>query len=172
LREASLFGVFFYVECHFLQTIKITGLGATMLNQYPAWKYFLLLIALGISVVFSLPNLYPDDYAVQVTTSQISLEVGTELEKNIVKLLDEAKIDSTRLEFIDRNILIRFEDSESQLAAQDALKNGLGSDYVAALNMAASTPEWLRSFGAGPMKLGLDLRGGVHFLLEVDMEKA
>ncbi len=143
-----------------------------MLNQYPAWKYFLLFIALGISVVFSLPNLYPDDYAVQVTTSQSSIDVGPELEQKVVKLLDEADIDSSKIEFKDRNILIRFENSEAQLAAQDVLKHGLGGDYVAALNMAASTPEWLRSLGAGPMKLGLDLRGGVHFLLEVDMEKA
>jgi preprotein translocase subunit SecD len=143
-----------------------------MLNQYPAWKYFLLLIALGVSVIFSLPNLYPDDYAVQVTGSQSTVEVGADLEEKIVKLLTNADIDTNKVEFNDRNILIRFKDSESQLAAQDVLKHSLGGDYVAALNMAASTPEWLRSLGAGPMKLGLDLRGGVHFLLEVDMEKA
>tara|TARA_R110002049_G_scaffold1122_4_gene8250 strand:+ start:71 stop:1927 length:1857 start_codon:yes stop_codon:yes gene_type:complete len=143
-----------------------------MLNQYPAWKYFLLLIALGVSVIYSLPNLYPDDYAVQVTGSQTTIEVGADLEEKIVKLLTNADIDTNKVEFNDRNILIRFKDSQSQLAAQDVLKHSLGGDYVAALNMAASTPEWLRSFGAGPMKLGLDLRGGVHFLLEVDMEKA
>lgn len=143
-----------------------------MLNHYPAWKYLLLLVALGVSVIYSLPNLYPDDYAVQVTGSQSTIEVGADLEEKIVKLLTNADIDTNKVEFNDRNILIRFKDSESQLAAQDVLKHSLGGDYVAALNMAASTPEWLRSFGAGPMKLGLDLRGGVHFLLEVDMEKA
>tara|TARA_R110002167_G_scaffold219334_1_gene423950 strand:+ start:1020 stop:2876 length:1857 start_codon:yes stop_codon:yes gene_type:complete len=143
-----------------------------MLNHYPAWKYLLLLVALGVSVIYSLPNLYPDDYAVQVTGSQSTIEVGADLEEKIVKLLTNADIDTNKVEFNDRNILVRFKDSESQLAAQDVLKHSLGGDYVAALNMAASTPEWLRSFGAGPMKLGLDLRGGVHFLLEVDMEKA
>ncbi len=143
-----------------------------MLNQYPAWKYFLLLIALGISVIFSLPNLYPDDYAVQVTGSSTTIEVGPELEQKIVKILEDANIATSNIEFKDRNILIRFENSASQLLAQESLRHSLGGDYVAALNMAASTPEWLRSLGAGPMKLGLDLRGGVHFLLEVDMEKA
>lgn len=143
-----------------------------MLNQYPAWKYLLLLIALGISVVFSLPNLYPDDYAVQVTGSSASIEVSSEVESKINTLLNKANITPTKIEFKDKNILVRLPNSESQLAAQDVLRHGLSDDYVAALNMAASTPEWLKSLGAGPMKLGLDLRGGVHFLLEVDMEKA
>lgn len=159
-------------KCRALQTTKIIGLGATMLNQYPAWKYIILLIALTVSVVFSLPNLYPDDYAVQVTGASSTIDVGPELEQKVTKLLTDAKVDVSQVEFKERNLLLRFENSESQLAAQDALKHSLGSDYVAALNMAASTPEWLRSLGAGPMKLGLDLRGGVHFLLEVDMEKA
>ena len=143
-----------------------------MLNQYPAWKYFLLSIALVVSVIFSLPNLYPDDYAVQVTGSQSSIDVDAELQSRVKTLLNNAGLETKNVELKERNVLVRFESSEAQLAAQELLRNNLGGDYVAALNMAASTPEWLRSFGAGPMKLGLDLRGGVHFLLEVDMEKA
>lgn len=143
-----------------------------MLNQYPAWKYVLLLVALTVSVIFSLPNLYPDDYAVQVTGAQSTIDVGADLKQQVTQLLMSEDVEFTTVEFKERNLLIRFANSASQLAAQDILKHGLGSDYVAALNMAASTPEWLQAFGAGPMKLGLDLRGGVHFLLEVDMEKA
>ena len=143
-----------------------------MLNQYPAWKYLLLLVALTISVVFSLPNLYPDDYAVQVTGSESTTDIGADVEKQVIQLLTDNNIEFTNAALKERNLLIRFPNSESQLAAQDVLKHGLNNDYVAALNMAASTPDWLQSLGAGPMKLGLDLRGGVHFLLEVDMEKA
>jgi len=143
-----------------------------MLNQYPAWKYLLLSVALVLSVIFSLPNLYPDDYAVQVTGSQTTVEVGAELQSRVENLLNDAGLQTTNIELKERNLLMRFESSEAQLAAQELMRNNLGGDYVAALNMAASTPEWLRSLGAGPMKLGLDLRGGVHFLLEVDMEKA
>ncbi len=143
-----------------------------MLNQYPAWKYILLSIAFVVSVIFSLPNLYPDDFAVQVTGAQSSVEVGPDLQTRVESLLNEAGINQKQIEMKERNILVRFDTSEAQLAAQETLRNNLGGDYVAALNMAASTPEWLRGLGAGPMKLGLDLRGGVHFLLEVDMEKA
>ncbi len=143
-----------------------------MLNQYPAWKYILLSIAFVVSVIFSLPNLYPDDFAVQVTGAQSSVEVGPDLQTRVESLLNEAGITQKQIEMKERNILVRFDTSEAQLAAQETLRNNLGGDYVAALNMAASTPEWLRGLGAGPMKLGLDLRGGVHFLLEVDMEKA
>jgi preprotein translocase subunit SecD len=143
-----------------------------MLNQYPAWKYLLLSIALIVSVIFSLPNLYPDDFAVQVTGSQTNVSVDAELQDRVESILKNAGIETKSSELIERNVLIRFENSEAQLAAQETLRNNLGGDYVAALNMAASTPEWLQALGAGPMKLGLDLRGGVHFLLEVDMEKA
>ena len=143
-----------------------------MLNQYPAWKYLLLSIALILSVIFSLPNLYPDDFAVQVTSSQSTVEVGEPLQSQVDELLKKANIPTKSISLKDRNVLVRFQSSEAQLAAQELLRNNLGGDYVAALNMAASTPDWLKALGAGPMKLGLDLRGGVHFLLEVDMEKA
>jgi len=143
-----------------------------MLNKYPAWKYILIAIALTFGVIYSLPNLYPDDFAVQVTSIQSSAVADEALHSKVKKSLSDAGIAVKGSELVGNNILVRFDSNEQQLAAKDALARTLGNDYIAALNMAASTPDWLRSFGAGPMKLGLDLRGGVHFLLEVDMEKA
>jgi preprotein translocase subunit SecD len=143
-----------------------------MLNKYPAWKYILILIALTFGVIYSLPNLYPDDFAVQVTGTQSSVKADEVLHKKVTQTLSDAGLSIKSSAISGSNLLVRFEDNETQLIAKDVLKDQLGNDYIAALNMAPSTPSWLRSFGAGPMKLGLDLRGGVHFLLEVDMEKA
>ena len=143
-----------------------------MLNKYPAWKYILILMALSLGVVYSLPNLYPDDFAVQITGSESTVVADEQLQKRVLSKLNEAGITVLQSNLDERNLLVRFDSNETQLLARDFLKNELGNDYIAALNMAPSTPEWLQSFGAGPMKLGLDLRGGVHFLLEVDMEKA
>jgi preprotein translocase subunit SecD len=143
-----------------------------MLNTYPMWKYFLILIALALGTVYSLPNLYPDDFAIQVTGTQSSVTADAALQDKVGKTLAGEGIELKSSELSGNNLLLRFNSNESQLAAKDALLGSLGNDYLAALNMAPSTPAWLRSLGAGPMKLGLDLRGGVHFLLEVDMEKA
>jgi len=143
-----------------------------MLNQYPAWKYLLILIALAVGTVYSLPNLYPDDFAVQVTGTSSTFIADETLLNKVEGALTDAGLSIKRSELTEKNVLVRFDDSEAQLAAKDVLKNALNDEYIAALNMAPSTPDWLRSLGAGPMKLGLDLRGGVHFLLEVDMEKA
>jgi len=143
-----------------------------MLNQYPAWKYLLILIALAVGTVYSLPNLYPDDFAVQVTGTSSTFIADEALLNKVEGALTDAGLSIKRSELTGKNVLVRFDDSEAQLAAKDVLKNALNDEYIAALNMAPSTPDWLRSLGAGPMKLGLDLRGGVHFLLEVDMEKA
>ena len=143
-----------------------------MLNKYPAWKYILILMALSLGVVYSLPNLYPDDFAVQITGSESSIVADVQLQKRVLSKLKDAGIAVLQSDLDERNLLVRFDSNDTQLLARDFLKNELGNDYIAALNMAPSTPEWLQSLGAGPMKLGLDLRGGVHFLLEVDMEKA
>jgi len=143
-----------------------------MLNQYPAWKYLLILIVLAVGTVYSLPNLYPDDFAVQVTGTSSTITTDESVLNKVEGALKDAGLSIKASELTDKNILIRFDDNETQLAAKDILKNALNDEYIAALNMAPSTPDWLKSLGAGPMKLGLDLRGGVHFLLEVDMEKA
>lgn len=143
-----------------------------MLNSNPIWKYFLIATILVLGVIYALPNLYPDDYAVQITSSQSSESLDqTHLEK-VRSLLEEKGIQLKSVELDGRMLLVKLNNAEQQLAAKAVLSTGFSSDYIIALNMAASTPDWLKSIGAGPMKLGLDLRGGVHFLLEVDMEKA
>jgi preprotein translocase subunit SecD len=143
-----------------------------MLNTYPAWKYILILIALALGTVYSLPNLYPDDFAVQVTGTQSSMTADESLRNEVLEALEKHDVSVKSSEINGNNLLVRFNDSEAQLLAKEVLTDALGNDYIAALNMAPSTPEWLKAMGAGPMKLGLDLRGGVHFLLEVDMDKA
>jgi len=143
-----------------------------MLNKYPAWKYILIIIILGLGAVYSLPNLYPDDFAVQITGTQTGFVADKKLSSDVEKILSKSGIELTGTDLDQKNLLVRFSTSKAQLAAKSILQHELGDDYIAALNMAPTTPDWLKSIGAGPMKLGLDLRGGVHFLLEVDMEKA
>ena len=140
--------------------------------HYPAWKYFLILIVLFVSGLYALPNLYPDEPAVQIT----SAAAGTQLTPSILdesqKLLKTAGIDYHGGSFEGNSALLRLDNTETQLQAQELLRQQLGDNYVVALNLAQTTPEWLRSIGAKPTKLGLDLRGGVRFVLEVDMDKA
>ena len=143
-----------------------------MLNKYPAWKYILILFTLGLGVLYSLPNLYPDDFAIQITGTQSTIVPDEALNNQVQLFLSDAGISLKASEVGQKNLLVRLSTSEDQLAAKAVLQNKLGDNYIAALNMAQTTPEWLKNLGAGPMKLGLDLRGGVHFLLEVDMAKA
>ena len=143
-----------------------------MLNKYPAWKYILILFTLGLGILYSLPNLYPDDFAIQVTGTQSTVVPDEALDNQVQLYLSDAGISLKGTELGQKNLLIRLSTSEDQLAAKAVLQNKLGDNYIAALNMAQTTPEWLKNLGAGPMKLGLDLRGGVHFLLEVDTAKA
>ncbi|EON92351.1 preprotein translocase subunit SecD [Marinobacter lipolyticus SM19] len=143
-----------------------------MLNKYPLWKNLIILIALVIGFVYALPNLFPDDHAVQITGARSSTEINERVLNRAVEVLQSEGIEIKGSSLRDRNGLIRVLNGEDQLKARPIVQNALGRDYLVALNMAPSTPDWLRSLGAGPMKLGLDLRGGVHFLLEVDMETA
>lgn len=143
-----------------------------MLNKYPAWKYALLALLLVVGGIYASPNLYPDDFAIQVTGTQSTTELGDALVDTVESALAGASISAKEVELQDRLVLVRFNSSDDQLAAKTAMRDALGDQYIAALNMAPTTPDWLRALGAGPMKLGLDLRGGVHFLLQVDMEKA
>jgi preprotein translocase subunit SecD len=143
-----------------------------MLNKYPLWKNLIILVAIAIGFIYALPNLFPDDYAVQITGARSSTEVDSAVLERAVKALESDGIEVVSSMLQDRDALIRFGSSDDQLRARPAVQAALGRDYLVALNMAASTPSWLRSLGAGPMKLGLDLRGGVHFLLEVDMDTA
>ncbi|SER57587.1 preprotein translocase subunit SecD [Pseudomonas sp. NFACC02] len=145
-----------------------------MLNKYPLWKYILILAVLAIGFIYSAPNLYPDDPAVQVSGASTALQVTQADLDRVSKALTDAGIavKGASLAENGKGGLLRLTKQEDQLPAKDVARKALGDDYVVALNLAQTTPKWLRSIGASPMKLGLDLSGGVHFLLEVDMDKA
>src|SRR5476649_2728842 len=145
-----------------------------MLNKYPLWKYLLILAVLAVGFIYSAPNLYPDDPAIQVSGASTALQVTQADLDRVSKALTDAKITvkGATLAAGGKGGLIRLTRQEDQLPAKDVVRKALGDDYVVALNLAQTTPQWLRSLGAHPMKLGLDLSGGVHFLLEVDMDKA
>lgn len=140
--------------------------------RYPAWKYLLILVVLVISVLYALPSLYPDEPAVQISGAKAGTTIDQSTLQQAEKILNNANIASHNNSFGNNAALIRLDSSEAQLKAQDILRRELGDSYVVALNLAPTTPQWLRNIGAEPTKLGLDLRGGVHFLLEVDMKKA
>jgi len=141
-------------------------------TQYPAWKYLLLVVVLAVSLLYALPNLFGEDPAIQVSAtrgavvdSALASRIASRLQEESVSLVKDPEVTGGRL-------LIRFADEDGQLAAQDLIKEMLGRQYVVALNLAPATPDWLAAVGALPMYLGLDLRGGVHFLMEVDMDAA
>jgi preprotein translocase subunit SecD len=143
-----------------------------MLNRYPLWKNLLIVFVLVFGGLYAAPNLYPDDYAIQLTGSRDVFQVDQPLIDKVTSALEREGIAFKSTELTDRAGLIRFNDGETQLKAKTVISQVMGDDYVVALNLAPTTPDWLTSIGAGPMKLGLDLRGGVHFLLEVDLPKA
>jgi preprotein translocase subunit SecD len=142
-----------------------------MQNHFPIWKNLLVLIVFGIGIIYSLPNLYGDDPSVQVSSTQtanIAQEQANQIESDIKTVGVPVKA----FEFKDGRILARFNNTDDQLKVADLLRDKMGSNYTVALNLAPTTPAWLRALGANAMYLGLDLRGGVHFLLEVDMDAA
>jgi len=142
------------------------------MNRYSSWKYTLILIIMAVGFLYALPNLYGSAPAVQISASSASVEISelTELQVNIA--LDDANIKPLSMELDEGRLTIKFTDEETQLRAQDVLQDSLGNTHVVALNLSPLTPDWLRELNAEPMFLGLDLRGGVHFLMEVDMEAA
>jgi len=142
-----------------------------MQNRFPFWKNLLILITLVIGIIYALPNLFGNDPSVQVsssTTTKLEQANADAIESRIKK----AGLTLKSFEFDDGKILARFNDTDEQLKAADLLRETAGNNTTVALNLAPATPQWLRSFGANPMYLGLDLRGGVHFLLQVDMDAA
>lgn len=141
------------------------------MNQYPGWKYALILAVLAVGVLYALPNLYGEDPALQITSTR-GLDLPAGLPAAIEDALVVEKISFKNKEQIGNRILYRFNSAEDQLLAADAVKKALGDNFVVALNLAPATPEWLRALGGKPMTLGLDLQGGVHFLLQVDMNTA
>ncbi len=141
------------------------------MNRYATWKYLLIVIIVAVGAVYALPNLYGEDPAVQVSGSRLA-EVNEATIETVTGALKDAGIAIKEVESVPERLLVRFLDTESQLAAVDYVKAALGNGYVVALNLAPATPGWLEAFNALPMYLGLDLRGGVHFLMEVDMQAA
>ena len=141
------------------------------MNRYAAWKYILIAMIVVIGFIYALPNLYGSDPALQISSSR-GAEISELTEIQVQIALDEAGIKPGSIELNIDNLLIRFHDEETQLRAQEIVKSALGRGYVVALNLAPATPAWLSKLGAEPMFLGLDLRGGVHFLMEVDMDAA
>ena len=142
-----------------------------MQNHFPLWKNLLVLIVFGIGIIYSLPNLYGDDPSVQVSSTQptnITQDQSNQIESDI----KASGVPVKAFEFKDGRILARFSNTDDQLKVADLLRDKMGSSYTVALNLAPTTPTWLRALGAQAMYLGLDLRGGVHFLLEVDMDAA
>jgi preprotein translocase subunit SecD len=140
-----------------------------MQNKYPLWKNIVLVLIVIVGLIYAIPNLYSEDPAIQIS-SQASGELEP-LEQRVKELLNEAKLDFISIaKSSNESLEIRFRSTDTQLIAQDALKNGLGQGYTVALNLAPATPAWLSKLGAEPMKQGLDLRGGIHFLLEVDVD--
>jgi preprotein translocase subunit SecD len=139
------------------------------MNHYAPWKNTLIVFFLFITSLYALPNIYGSDLAIQITGTGDYVVEENDLE-GIHNSLVENAIDFKSVELINSNILIRFNDSKSQLSSKALLKDTLSRNYVVALNLAPSVPQWLSGLGGKAMSLGLDLRGGVHFLLEVDME--
>jgi preprotein translocase subunit SecD len=140
-----------------------------MMNRYPIWKYLLIALVLLVGVIYALPNLYGEDPALQISPAR-GAKVDAAVEDRVKLALSKAQLTSRAVQLGAANLLVRFADPETQLKAQDVVQRELGDDYVVALNLAPTTPAWLRAIGAKPMYLGLDLRGGVHFLMEVDMD--
>ncbi|MTD40864.1 protein translocase subunit SecD [Erwinia sp. CPCC 100877] len=142
-----------------------------MLNRYPLWKYIMLIVVLIVGLLYALPNLYGEDPAVQITGAR-GVAASEQTLNQVQNTLKKEKIPAKSIALEEGSILARFDSTDTQLRARESLMEVLGDQYVVALNLAPATPRWLSAIAAEPMKLGLDLRGGVHFLMEVDMETA
>ena len=142
------------------------------MNRYPPWKYALIAIALVVAIVYTLPNFFAEVPAVQVSTSKAGIKIDTSTLQTVEDALKGANIQYSGESVDATGVKVRFADPDTQLKAKDVLQKTLGDNYIVALNLFSSSPRWLASIGALPMYLGLDLRGGVHFLLQVDMKAA
>ncbi len=142
------------------------------MTKYPLWKYLIIIVTIAIGLIYSLPNIYGQISAVQVSAAHSSTQLDSHTLENIEKTLSQNEITSIGEIFEGNTLKIKFADSDTQLKARDLIQQYLGDDYVVALNLVSASPEWLTKIHAYPMFLGLDLRGGVHLLEEVDMTAA
>lgn len=138
---------------------------------YARWKYFVILIVLLLSALYALPNIYPQDPSVQVTASR-GAKIDPALSAQVSTMLKQGGVAPKSVELDNGNLLVRLNNPDQQIKANDVLREKLGSNYVVALNLASTVPNWLEKIGAKPMLLGLDLQGGVHFLMQVDQKAA
>ena len=142
------------------------------MNRYPLWKYLLIAATIVLAVVYSLPNLFGETPAVQVSTNRQSIVINEQTQNRVAAALQAANIPTDGMFIVDNSLKVRFKDAETQLKARDVVENTLGEGYITALNLLADSPEWMSKINANPMFLGLDLRGGVHFTMQVDMKAA
>ena len=142
-----------------------------ILNKYPLWKYLLIIVVLATCVIYALPNVYGEDPALQVSSVR-GVEVSLATQETVRTVLQNENISFKSIVLENEKVMVRFADTEAQLKGKDAVRKQLTDDYIVALNLAPRTPEWLLAINALPMYLGLDLRGGVHFLMEVDVDAA
>ena len=142
------------------------------MNRYPLWKYVVIALALVVGLLYAVPNLFPEVPAVQVSSSKTSVKIDSALLATVEDALKSANIAYKGDALDPTGVKVRFADFDTQIKAKDVLQSKLGDNYIVALNLLSSSPQWLASIGALPMYLCLDLRGGVHFLLQVDMKGA
>ena len=147
------------------------------MNRYPVWKYVVIAIAIAFGLIYTLPNFFGESPAVQVSSGKATVKVDEAVLKRVESSLEAAKIPHTGIQLDGASVKVRLQDPDTQLKARDALIRALNPDatdpaYIVALNLLSASPQWLASLRALPMYLGLDLRGGVHFLLQVDMKAA
>ena len=142
------------------------------MNRFSIWTYLLIVFVLVFGTLYSLPNLYPANPSIQIAYSQSGQAADTDLLNKINTLISENGIDAKDVSLKENNIVAQFSDLDAQLKAKTVIQRALLDQVIVALNLEPTTPEWLANLGAGPLKLGLDLSGGVHFLLEVDIANA
>jgi preprotein translocase subunit SecD len=142
-----------------------------VLNKYPLWKNLLVIFIVLVAALYALPNIYGEDPAVQVSANR-NATIDTSTMDRVKSSLENVGIQAKSIALEEEQLLVRLNSDDEQLKARETILDSLGDNYIVALNLAPATPEWLKSVGAQPMKLGLDLRGGVHFLMEIDMDEA
>ncbi len=147
------------------------------MNRYPLWKYVVIVVALIIGTLYTLPNFFGEAPAVQVSSGKTAVRVDNDTVVRVELALQQAGLIADRVQFDGNSMKVRFNTTDAQLKARDVVEQTLNPDptnpsYIVALNLVPRTPNWLSSLGGAPMYLGLDLRGGVHFMLQVDMDAA
>jgi len=143
-----------------------------MPNKFPLWKNLMILVVVAFAFIYAAPNLYPPDPALQLSGQSSAMQIDQAVLKKVEQALGEAQIEYFAGEADGETALIRLTDGDMQMRAKEVVQAEMGGEYIVALNLAPTTPEWLSNLGGSPMKLGLDLSGGVHFLLEVDLNAA